>query len=230
MKLSKSESAFVLRWAKRLTIIRSLGGCCKNCGCKDEIVLDFHHDSGGKEGNLSSWLRDGRRLSEIKNEAKKCSLLCSNCHIEHHCNNSRGSSIKSSLMDSLEKCSCMNCGHTSETGASICFHHREGEVKLFNLGDVTGRKKVVSVMECLEEMSKCDILCRNCHARVHTDVDKINRLRIEIEKRVKSHVELRPEVDRVLISKMRREGLGVTGIAKELGCAKSTISLALKKM
>lgn len=60
--------------------------CCINCGCKEHTeILQFHHRnpdekefdfSCGKIGNLS--------LDRIKKEINKCDLLCPNCHMWLH--------------------------------------------------------------------------------------------------------------------------------------------------
>jgi len=56
---------------------------------------------------------------------------------------------------------CMHCGEKHP--ACLSFHHRDPSTKD---GDVTylckyGMKRV------LAEIAKCDILCHNCHAKVH---------------------------------------------------------------
>jgi hypothetical protein len=69
----------------RLMAISQLGGKCSRCGySKYPEVLEFHHkDPRQKDFNISlkghcrSWER-------VKNEIKKCDLLCANCHREIH--------------------------------------------------------------------------------------------------------------------------------------------------
>lgn len=57
---------------------------CELCGENHPATLDFHHkdkntkfDCVGTIANLSS-------LTKLKNEIKKCSVLCSNCHRKKH--------------------------------------------------------------------------------------------------------------------------------------------------
>lgn len=57
-------------------------GCCKKCGDKRWYVLDFHH-LHDKEDGINYMLRKGS-INKIKNEIRKCILLCSNCHRELH--------------------------------------------------------------------------------------------------------------------------------------------------
>jgi len=65
-------------------LIQMFGGKCSACGydrCKQ--VLAFHHkDRNTKRFSLSSSNLRGRTWKEIVDEAGKCVLLCSNCHIE----------------------------------------------------------------------------------------------------------------------------------------------------
>jgi len=67
-----------------------LGGECSICGYKKCFAaLDFHHNSGEKEGNLSYIIKDSSKQKSLK-EIKKCILLCGNCHRELH---SKGSVV-----------------------------------------------------------------------------------------------------------------------------------------
>jgi hypothetical protein len=57
-----------------------LSNGCAICGYnKYADVLDFHHE-GDKEFNISLQ----RNINKIKEEMKKCIILCSNCHRELH--------------------------------------------------------------------------------------------------------------------------------------------------
>ncbi len=69
----------------KIELINLLGGKCNKCGYNKCISeLDFHHKKNkGKEDNVSFFLYRGY-LKKAKKEAKKCILLCSNCHRELH--------------------------------------------------------------------------------------------------------------------------------------------------
>ena len=56
---------------------------CNRCGFDDYRAFQFHH-TGEKEHNIADMLRNGYPLSKIKEEAKKCEVLCANCHQIHH--------------------------------------------------------------------------------------------------------------------------------------------------
>jgi transposase-like protein len=66
----------------RATLIAEAGGRCMRCGYDEHpSALQFHHlDRATKAFNL----RDGdtRSLSRMRDEARKCVLLCANCHAQ----------------------------------------------------------------------------------------------------------------------------------------------------
>ena len=58
---------------------------------------------------------------------------------------------------------CKNCGYCKHPRA-LEFHHRDPATKLFDVASaVTG----IGFGKFLEEISKCDVLCANCHAEHH---------------------------------------------------------------
>ncbi len=68
----------------KMKLVEMFGGKCQRCGFDKHIAaLEFHHqDPSQKEfqlaaGGTTSW-------EKLKEEAKKCEMICSNCHqIEH---------------------------------------------------------------------------------------------------------------------------------------------------
>ena len=64
-------------------IIELFGGKCSKCGYNKCMgALDFHHE-GRKEEAISRLIKNNSREKILK-EAKKCILLCANCHREVH--------------------------------------------------------------------------------------------------------------------------------------------------
>jgi len=58
-------------------------GCCK-CDETEKCTLDFHHIKGSdKKFDIASGIQSNG-LEAIKNEIRKCILVCSNCHRKIH--------------------------------------------------------------------------------------------------------------------------------------------------
>jgi len=67
----------------KIELLGILGGKCSNCGYKKcPAALDFHH-KGNKESEVMVLLKNYSKEKALK-EAKKCILLCANCHRELH--------------------------------------------------------------------------------------------------------------------------------------------------
>jgi hypothetical protein len=56
---------------------------------------------------------------------------------------------------------CKNC--TENNPVCLCFHHRDPNEKDFGIGQM----KTMSESRILEEIAKCDVLCANCHLKLH---------------------------------------------------------------
>jgi hypothetical protein len=59
---------------------------------------------------------------------------------------------------------CMDCGLHPEYSQVLEFDHRPDEVKLFHISDRMGSG---TMEDLIAEISKCDIVCANCH-RIRT--------------------------------------------------------------
>jgi transposase len=79
------RSDYVSRWRRRLKelLVEEAGGCCQQCGYDRYVgALHFHHlDPASKAFTLSGHGMT-RSLERVREEARKCVLLCSNCHAE----------------------------------------------------------------------------------------------------------------------------------------------------
>jgi hypothetical protein len=64
------------------TLVAEAGGECRMCGYSRCLAaLEFHHvDPTSKKFGLSR--RGARSIAALRCEARKCVLLCSNCHAE----------------------------------------------------------------------------------------------------------------------------------------------------
>lgn len=71
---------------RKIYFINKLGGKCQCCGYdKNLAALTFHHtDPENKSFNLDMRKMTNTKMSSLEEEAKKCQLLCQNCHVELH--------------------------------------------------------------------------------------------------------------------------------------------------
>ena len=80
-----SEAVTSCRRKAKIKLVKMFGGKCSRCSYDKCIsALTFHHrDPSEKEFGLAS---NGitRALAASVEEAKKCDLLCANCHFEIH--------------------------------------------------------------------------------------------------------------------------------------------------
>ena len=70
---------------------------------------------------------------------------------------------KKAWLDS-QKVKCCRCDETHP--ACMDFHHRDPSQKDGNLSQMVAK---VSLEKLKEEVAKCDILCANCHRKLHWD-------------------------------------------------------------
>lgn len=227
----ETDNTFARRWSKKIKAFQQLGGKCSVCGDEDIFSLEFHH-CGEKLRTLSSLFASAGRWEAIESEISKCKLLCGNCHRVLHHRNGRTFELKKQLLHIANKDSCCKCGFKptdDKTLSVFCFHHTEKNKK-FNISDALSRCVCVPVKRLLDEIIKCDMLCRNCHLKKHIDIERFMRLKDQIMFMAANMKTVPPKVDREKMKALRNEGMGVCEIAKSLNCAKSTVSMALASM
>jgi hypothetical protein len=74
------------------------------------------------------------------------------------------------LLSEIKNVPCMDCGNNFPPEC-MDFDHRDPSTKLFGVGD--RRDKGIKII--LDEISKCDIVCANCH-RIRTKSKKQYRV------------------------------------------------------
>lgn len=84
---------------RRIELINYLGGKCCRCGYDKSIAaLEFHHrDPESKSFSLDMRKISGKSMDELKEEADKCDLVCSNCHKEIHYSHLNKDNIEDTL-------------------------------------------------------------------------------------------------------------------------------------
>jgi hypothetical protein len=61
------------------------GLACRRCGENHPACLQFHHvDADSKDMSISDAVRRAWSRDRVLAEARKCEVLCANCHMKHH--------------------------------------------------------------------------------------------------------------------------------------------------
>jgi len=228
----KIDWQYIDVWSKKIRAINLLGGKCIKCGNENIFHLCFHHKNNDKDFKINNI--KNKRWSIIKEEIKKCELLCNNCHQELHFSQTDGDvgfrKTKQIYLDYKGQ-KCENCEY-NKNPSSLSFHHRNPEQKLFRISKYPYRINNINDLNeyIIEELDKCDILCMNCHVEKHIDVKKFNKFKKEIYYKVDNFKEKQSKIPRDEVKKMYESGIKQVDIAKHFRAAKSTISLIIKEI
>jgi len=151
---------------------------CAHCGLSGSICLDFHSIEAGKTHSISKMVRRNS-LKCIKDEISRSMILCYNCYLKkqpmpifdarlHSKESARSfgkklarSLVSKKLWDYKSAHPCIQCGESDPR--CLSFHHRDPSKKEHNISSL----KRCSWELIKVEIVKCDILCGNCHRKVH---------------------------------------------------------------
>lgn len=229
----KSDGLYVNRWVRKLKFFEMAGNKCKMCGDKNINHLVFHHrDPKHKEFKPCDLLN--KRFDESLEEIEKCILLCENCHREIHYNDIHSKFAKErrntkEFLISYKGNKCEICGY-DKCNASLVFHHKDGEDKVFNFGNLG--KKLNSLEDLNEkiskELNKCVLLCQNCHNDEHFDKNRFEKHRNEILNKSIRKIQCKINRNKIL-EEYRKGNTRITDLSKIFNTSKGTISPIIKK-
>jgi len=127
---------------------------CSKCHLEKEET-EFYHKTGSR--------------TKLKARCKSCGRAA--CR-QNYINNKPERKAKALIRQRRwkkwyqEKKGNLKCGKCGESfGACLEFHHRNPSKKEYSISTMIGRGWPFSKIE--EEMDKCDILCANCHRKLH---------------------------------------------------------------
>jgi transposase len=82
-RICRREAVVRRRRRVKRILVEEAGGSCRLCGYERSVAaLEFHHvDPGEKQFGLAQG-GIARSIARLRLEARKCVLLCSNCHAE----------------------------------------------------------------------------------------------------------------------------------------------------
>lgn len=233
MAFNKKLNTRLNRVSKKLFIINMLGGKCEHCGETRFYVMNFHHDSNELEKTFNVASSCNKRLTDIVEEAKKCILLCANCHQKHHMKITNEyemrTNTKKTLFQYIGVSACNCCGESESR--ILVFHHNND--KKFNVSDWLRNKNIKDVgklsPKIKDELDKCVVLCHNCHLEEHFDkefYDQYYKDILELSTKIR---EISKPLDKELVRKMFLDGMKQVDIARYFGVVKSTICGILKE-
>jgi transposase len=82
-KRCRSDAVSRRRRRVKETLVREAGGCCRICGYDRNMrALHFHHLEPSEKRHEINAKGVAIALDKLRIEARKCVLLCSNCHAE----------------------------------------------------------------------------------------------------------------------------------------------------
>lgn len=154
----------------KIKLVRLLGNKCKICKNQYPLeVYDFDHYYAYKKYSVTDLL--GCSWKTVFREAKKCRLLCANCHridtyrmykpvrVKHEkISRIRYHKRKKRLVKLFGGC-CIDCGF-EEHFSALDFDHINNKTKKFRIGYALDRRRW---KDTLKEAKKCELRCANCH-------------------------------------------------------------------
>jgi hypothetical protein len=127
---------------------------CGNCGQAKE-VSQFNKRKASADG--------------LQPFCKECDRAISSAHYQqnreryYQRNEARLKNIRDLIWQIKEESKCVLCGETHP--ACLVFHHRDAEEKEFAISEATTNR--YSLKKIVREIKKCDLICANCHAKIH---------------------------------------------------------------
>ena len=151
---------------------------CEDCGGRfPPYAMDFDHRDGDQKAFWVTQRAGSVSRDRLLAELEKCDIVCANRHrARTHARalerrririeagdppgiESRLRRDQTALLQQLRDVACADC-HQRFPFFAMDFDHRDPADKLFEVPRMLGR---VTTQELLEEVSKCDIVCANCH-------------------------------------------------------------------
>ena len=128
---------------------------CKNCGDLP-IEMFYRHHKKGYQSLCKNCKSDYNKKHYIKDKSKYINRA-------EQRNKIVKDNIKEKILTYLKDKKCARCPESDVI--VLDFHHREPKEKAFEIA--TGVKMMYKWEIIEQEISKCEMLCANCHRRLH---------------------------------------------------------------
>jgi hypothetical protein len=151
---------------------------CSKCGYnKCSSAVEFHHkDPEKKKFKISDFcgtkLFTEENIKKLKEELKKCKVLCAICHREEHHKDGKNKWLEHFKLRGWGVCS--KCGYCKCQWA-IEFHHKDPKEKELSINKFihTHRCTEENIKKIELEIEKCEVLCAVCHREEHYNLNKL---------------------------------------------------------
>lgn len=161
---------------------------CASCGISDVDLFEFHHvDPAKKDGIISQMIRT-KSIAVVANELAQCICLCANCHRKLHalereasklksnCRNRRGPSALEAIRWVTEYKQINKCAGCGESDTHLLdMHHLDPSQKEACVSTLL--QYATSIDKVKEEVEKCQVLCVNCHRKLHKEEYRVGEER-----------------------------------------------------
>lgn len=128
-----------------------------------------------RELDTSLFNLDRSRKNGLQTKCRECSNLYTKKHYDNNKSSYRSNSVirKAKIKDWFKEYkTTIKCSQCSENHpACLHFHHPNND-KEFNIGQAV--LSGFSIDNILKEIKKCQVLCANCHSKLHYE-EKISR-------------------------------------------------------
>ena len=119
---------------------------------------------------LRAYPYEGSRVDEYNRKREACferagSRSCAHCGMTQE--------------EHLEKYSYMRLGKLVKSG--LVFHHLDPATKLFDISWALCMTRKIWLEQLLQEVDKCQLLCRSCHVKLHRAIKRQLKLLIDQE-------------------------------------------------
>lgn len=136
---------------------------CRYCGRNNPAQLDFHHrDSDEKGMAIGEMVTYGYGTESLREEMKKCDVLCANCHRRAHHEPTKGHRRRWVYEQKRTSDGCSRCSEADPR--CLEFHHVQGQ-KRATVARLLANGQSIETIEA--EIEKCEILCASCHRQLH---------------------------------------------------------------
>lgn len=152
--------------------------CCVDClNYYPHYVMDFDHlIREDKFENISKMTNSRYSSRAIKEEMKKCNLVCANCHrIREYNRAQENNKFKNKneyrnkhreYVNEIKNIPCCDCSKILIPWA-MDLDHRRRDTKIMAVSGMVGQGW--SLENIKNEIIKCDVICANCH-RIRTHI------------------------------------------------------------